>query len=165
VSDAITSEVETDTAYHEAGHAVCGCLIGRFPLSVTIVRAGHAAGRTEFEPGIPNYARGHFNESPERKAYARQRVLETLAGTIAHDLFMPGRTHDSGDEHDFHFARELMIDLVNWKDHDAYLAEAKIECRALLGANWKWVAAVAEALLQRKTLSPEDVLALKPGSD
>jgi hypothetical protein len=62
VTDTVASEIDTDTAYHESGHAVCGCVLGRYPLSVTIVRDGHAAGRTEFEATVPNCARGHFHD-------------------------------------------------------------------------------------------------------
>jgi hypothetical protein len=162
VTEAVTSEVEADTAYHEAGHAVCGCVLGRYPLSVTIVRDGHAAGKTEFEASIPSHARGHFHDSPARRTYAEQRVMGELAGGIAHDLLKPERAKDISDEYDLHFARELIIELVNWQDRDAYLAEAQVKCRALLKANWQWVVAVADALIQRKTLLREDVLALKP---
>lgn len=88
-----------------------------------------------------------------------------LAGSIAHDLMKPERAKDFADECDLHFARELIIELVNWQDRDTYLAAAQVKCKALLEANWQWVVAVAEALLQRKTLLREDVLALKPSTE
>jgi hypothetical protein len=75
-----------------------------------------------------------------------------LAGSIAHDLLRPGRATDVSDEYDLRFARELIIELVNWQDRNAYLAEAQVKCKALLEANWEWVVALAEELLQRKTL-------------
>lgn len=160
--DAETSDVEVETAYHEAGHVVMGCVVGRYPVSVTIVRNGPVAGKTDFEPGVPSFARGHFNDSPQRRAYAEQRVLGELAGSIAHDLFKPGRTRDKADEVDLHYTRELIIELVSWQDREEYLEQAQAKAKKLLEDNWQWVAAVARALCQRKTLSRDDLLPLRP---
>jgi ATP-dependent Zn protease len=93
-----TVEEEMETAYHEAGHAVCGCVLGRYPTSATIKRDGHIAGKTEFEPGVPSHGRRHFDQSPERRKYAEQRIVGELAGSAAHDLLRPGRTRDVADE-------------------------------------------------------------------
>ncbi len=158
------TETEIETAYHEAGHAVSGCLLGRAPVSVSIERAGDFAGKTEFDGDVPAHARGHFHDSPPRRAYAEQRIVGELAGSAAHDLLKPGRARDASDEYDLHWARELAIELVNWEDHDVYLAHAAIKAKGLLEANWQWVVTVAEALLERKTLSREEVLALKPNA-
>jgi hypothetical protein len=144
MTNAESSNHEIETAYHEAGHAVVGCLLGRIPLFVTIVRDGPAAGKTEFDSGVPSFARGHFNQSAERRRYARQRILGELAGSIAHDLLKPGRKQDLADEVDLHFAAELTIELVSWQDRDEYLEQAKSETRRLLQDNWNLVDAVAK---------------------
>lgn len=151
-----------ETAFHEAGHAVMGCIVGRYPVSVTIVPDGPIAGKTEFEPGVPSFARRYLDESPEKRAYTQQRVLTELAGSIAHDLFRSGRTLDRGDETDLHWARELMIDLVSWQDHDAYLEQARAKATVLLKEHWQWVETVACALLDRKSLSRAELMTLRP---
>jgi hypothetical protein len=156
------ADEEIDTAYHEAGHAVLGCVVGRYPLSVTIVRVGAVAGKNEYEAGVPDFARKYLNQSREKQLYAERRVLTELAGSIAHDLFKPGRPQDMGDDTDLHFTRELISELVSWQDQDEYLKQAQVKADGLLRLHWTWVEAVALALVEHKTLSRADVLALRP---
>jgi ATP-dependent Zn protease len=62
----------TDTAYHEAGHAVIGILVGRLPLSATIVPDGTGmVGKVEFDSDAPPQARRHFDTSAIKRNYAR----------------------------------------------------------------------------------------------
>ena len=159
-ADSVSSD--KDTAHHEAGHAVIGCVYGRPPSSVTIVRNGPAAGKAEFDPDIPNFARSYLNQSPQKRAYTEARVVGELAGSAAHDLFRPGRTPDQGDEHDLRWAKELIGELVSWEDHDKYLEQARAKAKQLLTNNWEWVQAIARALLERKTLSRHEILDLNP---
>jgi ATP-dependent Zn protease len=51
---------------------------------------------------------------------------------------------------------------VSWQDHEDYLAEAQAKTVQLLKRHWPWVEAVARALLERKTLSREEILSLRP---
>jgi ATP-dependent Zn protease len=154
-----TSDQEVETAYHEAGHAVVGCLLGRLPLFTTIIREGPVAGKTEFEPSV---GWRHLDQSPAKRRYAKQRVYGELAGSIAHDLFKPERTRDLADQVDLHYAKQLTIELVSWEDHEEYLDRAKVETRRLIEDNWSLVDAVARALQQHKTLSREQLITLIP---
>jgi ATP-dependent Zn protease len=155
---------EIETAHHEAGHAVMGCVVGRLPLSVTIVRGGPVAGQTDFEPGVPAFGRRYLDESAPKRAYTEQRVLTELAGTAAHDIFQPGRPHDIADETDLRITRALISELVSWQDQEDYLFEAQAKTGQLLKSHWRWVEVVARALLERKTLSREEILSLRPKS-
>jgi ATP-dependent Zn protease len=83
------ADEEIDTAYHEAGHAVLGCVVGRYPLSVTIVRVGAVPGKNEYEAGVPDFARKYLNQSREKQLYAEQRVLTGLAGTTISETCGP----------------------------------------------------------------------------
>jgi hypothetical protein len=151
------------TAYHEAGHAVMGFIVEDPPLFATIEPDNKGAvGKVEFEPGIPEFARQYLNDSPAKRRYAEQRILIELAGTAAHNLLEPGRLSDLGDETDARSAREFADELISWEDKEAYLCRARDEAETRLRAHWPWVEAVAGALLQRKTLSREDILALRP---
>jgi ATP-dependent Zn protease len=161
-TEADSANSDKDTAHHEAGHAVIGCLYDRPPSSVTIVRDGAAAGKAEFDPDIPDFARSYLNQSAQKRAYTEARVVGELSGSAAHDLFRPGRTPDQGDRHDLHWAKELISELVSWEDHDKYLEQARVKAKQLLRDNWEWVQAVARALLERKTLSRHEILDLNP---
>jgi cell division protease FtsH len=149
-----------ETAYHEAGHAVIGCVRQRYPLSVSIVSDGKGAvGKTEFEQDAPPGGFRYFDDSDEKKRYMRTRVLIEVAGTIAHDIKYPGRAHDEGDANDDHWARQLVTEGVRVEDNrEGYLAHAKQEAEALLRDNWYLVAKVAAALLRYQELSGAELL-------
>jgi ATP-dependent Zn protease len=164
MSDPESTNVETDTAYHEAGHIVVGLLLGRVPVSATILREGHAAGKTEFDPGVPPFAKHHLNQSLEKRKYTEQRVIGELAGSMALDLFKPGRQHDASDTHDLDFTKELISELVSWQEPDTYFKEALDRTKNLLSENWHIVEVVAKALLEHKTLSREMILDLAPAA-
>jgi ATP-dependent Zn protease len=154
----------TGTAYHEAGHAVMGCLVGRVLTFATIVPDGTGAvGRTQYADDVPACARRYFDRSEEKKRYTEARVLSEIAAMIAQDLKEPGRPHDMADAEDARQARELVIELVSWEDdRDAYLPRAQKRATAILKEHWRWVEAVAQALLQRKTLTDAEIVALRP---
>ena len=58
---------DEETAYHESGHAVMGCLVQRFPLWVSIIPDGRGGvGRTEFDTDGRRYS--HFDQSDAKKA-------------------------------------------------------------------------------------------------
>jgi hypothetical protein len=77
----MTAQVEPEriaTAYHEAGHAVMGCILGRFPESATIIPNGNGTvGETRFETDVhvPEFVLHYFDRSPAKQHFAEQRVL------------------------------------------------------------------------------------------
>lgn len=153
-------ENKEETAYHEAGHAVMGCVLERYPLSVSIVGDGKGAvGKTEFEQDAPLGGFRHFDQSETKKKYIRTRVLIEVAGTIAHDIKFPGRAHDEGDAYDDHWAKQLVTEGAHVEDdRDGYLASARQEAEGLLKKNWPLVEKVAAALLERRELSRTELL-------
>src|SRR5580704_8829432 len=136
---------EADTAYHEAGHVVIGFLYDRPPTSATIVRDGDNAGKTDFGPDIPVFARSYLDESPRKRAYTEARVVGELAGSTAHDLFRPGRQHDHAN--DLYWAKELISELVSWENAAKYLGFAQNKATELIQKHWRWVEAIANALM------------------
>jgi ATP-dependent Zn protease len=148
------------TAYHEAGHAVIGVLVERLPLSATIKPDGTGVvGKVVFEADAPLQARRYFDDSGIKRAYARARVLGELAGSIAHDIAEPDRKRDGADEHDDYWSRELAREMVSWEDTDAYIDAARRETFDLLRANWQAVEALAQALLEKRTMQRHEILA------
>jgi len=153
---------ELDTAYHEAGHAVMGCLVNRLPLTATIVPNGPIAGEVHFEPETRQFE--YFDNSPAKQELARQRVFTELAGTIAHNLYKPGRKHDIADETDLEIAERLITELVRMEDRDGYLENARASATELLAAHRAWLDAVAAALIQHRTLDRQKILTFRPCS-
>jgi ATP-dependent Zn protease len=154
-----------ETAYHEAGHAVIGYVLERYPLSVSIVADGKGVvGKTEFEQDAPPGGFRYFDQSEMKKKYIRTRVLIEVAGTIAHDIKFPGRAHDEGDANDDHWAKLLVIEGVHFEhDRDAYLGSASQEAEDLLKKNWPLVEKLAAALLERHELSRTELLEILDG--
>jgi ATP-dependent Zn protease len=150
------------TAYHEAGHAVMGCVLGRYPQSVDIVRDTHGnAGHTRFEADYPPCMKRWFDDSDEKRRYLRVRVLIDFASTVAHDLKCPDRPQDSGDQQDYQRAKQIIEESISWDtDYDGYLERLKIEARKYLITNWASVEAVATALLRNNTLSRVEIVDL-----
>ena len=159
---AALEEHEEGTAYHEAGHAVIGFLIGRPPLSTTIIPDGSGAvGKTEFENGCPESFKSAFNQSRKKQRRVEVMVVTQVAGCLAQSIKFPERPRDPGDDMDEHLARDLVMER-SWQDIDIYLANARAQASALLNEHWPWVEAVAKALIERKTLTGDEVLALRP---
>ena len=154
------------TAYHEAGHAVIGALLNRPPISVTIIAIGACVGKTEFtDDFLPEYRR-RMNDSAEKKEYIKTRILIAVAGSIAHEIFAPGRIPDAGDINDLKHAAEMMDESSCWvEDPKSYLEGLQLIARTLLFENWSWVQAVAIELMSRKTLGIGDVQRLMPSKE
>lgn len=155
---------EEGTAYHEAGHAVVGAVRDRAPIFATIFPdGGGAVGKTEFPKDCPPEYKTHFGDSPDKRTYIETRILTSVAGTIAHDLRFPGRVHDAADANDDRMSRELIEDNAGWADNDrdGYLERLQEIARNLLQTNWPWVEAVAHALIERRTISTADLIALR----
>lgn len=148
-------------AFHEAGHAAMGLLLGRPPKSASIVRDGDMAGAVTFDRDWPQSALNYFNKSREKRLYLEMRVMVTLAGTVAHDTMEPGRVHDSADEMDQDQAIKL---LQHWeatdKERAAWLKELASRTRETLVANRHMIEAISSSLLEHNALSREDLLAL-----
>jgi ATP-dependent Zn protease len=155
-----TEVSKEETAYHEAGHAVMGCVLQRYPLSVSIVADGKGVvGKTEFEQDAPQGGFRYFDDSDGKKRHIRTRVLIEVAGTIAHDIKYPGRAHDEGDANDDHWAQQLVTEGVRIEDdREGFLTRARQEAEALLKDNWGLVEKVAAALLRRQELSRTELL-------
>lgn len=156
---------EEATAYHEAGHAVIGALRGRAPTFVTIIPDGRVAGKNEFPEDLRPEFKNHLDDSPEKRAYIETRILIELAATVAHDRRFPARVHDAGDAHDERCARAIIQDNAGWADNNrkGYFQQLQDTVRGLLQTNWPWVEAIARALIERRTISGEEIVKLRPG--
>jgi ATP-dependent Zn protease len=68
----LSRDEQQATAYHEAGHAVMGCILSRPPQSVSIVPDDSGVrGRTIFDDDCPPSAKNYFDPSEEKKNISR----------------------------------------------------------------------------------------------
>jgi ATP-dependent Zn protease len=159
-TDVSNIEIErAATAYHEAGHAVVSSTFGRMPTKITITSdEDGCAGRTWFADDFkPEYQNRH-NHSEEKQSYTRMRVVVAVAGIAAHDLWSPQREYDLGDICDENRARTIIEQTVRWDNsREAYLERCKLEATELLRENWSKVEALVQALLERDTLTSDEV--------
>ncbi|WP_206745788.1 hypothetical protein, partial [Bradyrhizobium canariense] len=78
-------EIKIETACHEAGHAVMGCLLERLPISVSIVAdVKGAVDKTEFEQDAPP-CQSAFDWDPlsasKRDPFDRRALLVALGSS------------------------------------------------------------------------------------
>ena len=136
--DETEDKIRIATAYHEAGHAVAGCVTGRIPLFVSIApEPGGFVGRTQFDDIPPDYAKRHFDQSSAKKEYTKMRVLVELAGSAALDIYDPTRVHDISDEYDDVIVRQMIDELAWWEEPNLYFEEARRDVTDLLKEHWQ----------------------------
>ena len=152
---------EEATAYHEAGHAVMGCLLDRRPLRVDILpdSCGNV-GHTKFPDDFHEYEERNSDDQ-KKIAYVETRVLIEVAGTIAHDFKCPTRNLDSGDKHDEYIAREL-IECIQVTNREELFKSLRRRAKELIFEHWAWVDGIARTLVEKKELDGSQLPELRP---
>lgn len=160
---------ERGTAEHEAGHALLYLVFGIEPAFATIIPRygvdGVCFGRVELSELITDGLLGrHFDDRPEKRRAVNIHVMATLAGSLAQDLFQPGRLRDEADERDHHDAFAFADRHAGWAERDrkAYFARLEERATQILVANRALLERIADALQERKTLDREQLKALCP---
>jgi ATP-dependent Zn protease len=144
-------------AFHEAGHAVVS-VIERIPLKRVTCRPGQDfLGACEHPPWDLPSPDVTWNEEVESRLRGHIRLL--FAGVIA-EVKSTGTAewNLAGFEGDKDTIGDLVLRIGG--DSDSASAICEQECEAttgLVSKHWKAIEAVAEALLVRKELSPQEV--------
>lgn len=142
------------TAHHEAGHAVVAHLEGLGIRRVTIVPTEEMRGHVLRTPLPKDFEPDDLDNRTRNLIEAHARV--SLAGHIAQKRAFP-RSH-RGDEEDFSAAVRGVSFLAGDNEMlEAYLHLLHLQTKAMVKTNWFLVEAVAQALLEQKTLSGRDV--------
>lgn len=150
------------TAFHEAGHTVVGLYLGYIPGEISIA------------PSAEHDSHGHVTHGPplmydcrtarERKTLARQMILASYAGLPAQRLVDPTAAEyegNSDDENAFWLSRTHGI-FPRWLSHvgddrhHQHLARLKRESSRLVFMLRTAIEKLAEALLERTTLTGEE---------
>jgi ATP-dependent Zn protease len=136
------------TAYHEAGHAVACCVFKHEFKTVSIIPGEGFQGILNGS-GIPEDF-NIDNPGPEEKKLAWEQIIISLAGTASEYRFT-GEDNWGGSMRDRRKAYAFAA-LLDRRVEDFYET-----AREFISSNWKKVEAVAQALLERHTLSAQQV--------
>jgi ATP-dependent Zn protease len=163
---------ETYTAYHEAGHAVIGRVLGLECGSVTIVPDDVGMGCTTTKSPLAALdawearGRSRFNGHDLRSVY-RAYVMELMAGREAAELCCGPGGSFTGDQDDIRQIETLInltydLDRESWPSPSPQVGDFNLErlrkaTRSLCIRHREKIERVAQALLKRKTLSPKAI--------
>jgi len=173
----VTEKTKKTTAYHEAGHALVGHLLGSMhqPIyKVTITPRGPTLGHTSFEP------------SSEEHSLSLQQIeaiiCTQLAGRLAEELIFGEQNITTGAENDLKNATHMAYNMVTrWgyskrvgtiyhSKVDDFISKEVVEqeikviiarnnerTKQILIANRAKLVSLAEALLERETLDAKEI--------
>jgi len=155
------------TAYHEAGHAAV-LLVYDLPFdSVTIKPTEDSTGGSRGHILKPNPMMFEGGKR-ERNQIVRQYIVSAYAGFEAERCFDPNADEGLSEE-DFSNAWNLPRDwdlpikgcsYIGDEVYEQYLARQRQQARALVRKHWALVERLAQALLERETLSGEQAESL-----
>lgn len=173
----ISEKTKKITAFHEAGHALVGHLLGGIhqPVyKVTIAPRGQSLGHTAFEPKADN--------TSISKQELEARICAILAGRVAEEIVFGEQNITTGAESDLKHATELAYNMVtrwgfseqvglvyNGGDTDiisSSVIEEEVQeiiercharTREILIQNRAQLNVLAQALLERETLDSKDI--------
>jgi len=176
----ITPKTKKVTAYHEAGHALAGYLLGsnHQPLyKVTITPRGPSLGHTSFEPSADQYS--------VSLQQLEAMIATQLAGRIAEELVFGEQNITTGAESDLQHATDLAYNMVtrwgyskrvgliyNGNDHNiipqeiieqevqAIIQKSYVQTKELLIKNRHKLDKLAAALLEHETLDAKQITQL-----
>lgn len=164
------TKLEIDTAYHEAAHAVAHVVLDHELESVSRLppqpdKLGGTHGRVlpkSLTDGSSNWSMRRF--TPAEIAAIKDSITILLIGDIAEaKLNGGGREFDPNNLQTSDDAEIVGRMTALWRDHataDAEVAVLSRRARAVVDEHWGYIRGVAEALLERGTLSGMDVRAL-----
>lgn len=160
----IRREIREELAFHEAGHAFVayqfGCEIFEVSICDALNMASERGGycRVREEMGFPGM---HWmNPRPPTHAeQARRTAICLLAGPAAEARYLDMAVEDIaelGDEDDSNDLPKAIEVLRRWRPR-AQMWRIYRQAEQRIEANWHLVTAIAEALLERETITGDDV--------
>ena len=153
----MTAKPSADSmAYHEAGHAVIGRVLGMTCGGATIVpnyealEAGHAI--TCVERSISDWdARGRFRWV----SMYRARIMTLMAGRESEiEVFGKDPDAEFGDAYDL---RDIDLTIEGADVDERTLAKLRSKTRGLVRRHRAAITAVAKALIRKRTLSAQQI--------
>ena len=148
-------------AYHEAGHVVADVCQGLHVVGVTIVPNSTSLAHVS-TPGILGY--NTQGDKTVRRSLGRAQIVALYAGAAAvrvHDPDEPWVGREKDDKEAFELSRKYNVlprnmAYVGDASHWEYLGKLERKAEKLVRSNWLAVEALAQALLERNTLTGEE---------
>lgn len=143
-----------EVAYHEAGHAVLGHLLGIHIDHATIIPKEHIAGQVSYSINLA-------------KLPPSQQVMITLAGPIAEDLVTKSPRFETFEDlmvHSASDARGVLAVIERYQNEVDVPGHYEV-ARYLLNKHRPAINAVAEALLKHGQIPGETVATLVNGAE
>lgn len=146
------------TAIHEAGHAVIARHLGIGFRYVTVQPSEDALGHMIRFPSFTGENSPEWDSSPQVQRKLENLTRAALAGFIAEKRVRPKAPRWVG-QIDFNHAVEMLSYLASGNVLDTYLKLMRLQTEAMLAnrLTWKWVEAVADALLCDEKLTGKQV--------
>ena len=146
----------TVTAYHEAGHALACLVYGVAIKEVEISRKAQSAGRVKPERPVEELLERGSEEE------LRNHVTMLFAGEKAEERFCVESEqffNYLGNASDILWIIDILKKLHPENDEERLRVRFELADRAcdLVNERWAGIQAVAQALIERRTLSSEDV--------
>jgi len=147
-------------AYHEAGHAVAiWKLLNRAPRETTIAPRQEIAGYVLHANPLRGL-RLETDDSSRAETEIHQGIMICLAGAVAQRRFAPRSIRGWHPRNDYQRAADLATRVCGSDiEVNAMLRWLQIRTENLIETGWREVEAVANALLERDTLSSEEIVA------
>jgi ATP-dependent Zn protease len=149
---------DTTTAYHEAGHAVVAFFMRHRIEFATIKPTAEYQGLVKSKP------RGKLDldsATPAMRIKLEDVLIMLLAGDIAQRRFAPRSSRNWQTTEDRQTAADLALSICGTGESaTAYIAWLTIRARDIVHGRWSLVERVANALLERETISGEDIRTL-----
>lgn len=148
------------TAYHEAGHAVAAWSLGYRPTLATIVSAAESAGQVRHENPFPG-VNLEFDGSDWARLRVERAIIICLAGPIAQKRYRPSSWRNWHGAADYATATQLALRVCGSGElARAFLKWLDLRAGALVADHWPDIDRIAIALLNRGTLTHEEITSL-----
>ena len=149
------------TAYHEAGHAVIARYLHVGFKNVTVVPGEDYFGKLVLKRERARqraFQTAEYEVTPRRRDAVKKEIIILLGGPYAQMRFNPRCRVQDVESTDIDNAMKLVSYLVGSEhQHKAYWVYMEACVKDLLSMHWKEIEAVAIALIEKRTLSEDDV--------
>ena len=145
-----------ETAHHEAGHAVASWWLGVKFKYVTGAPAADSFGH--LKPRYPKWFQPDADSSDRVRLHIEQDIIIGFAGQLAQAKFRGERPR-----YGMHGDNRQAVDMASYrggstKTTEAYLRYCWCASEDLVSMRWREIQAVADALLERQTISYKEVI-------
>ncbi len=152
------SKAMISTAYHEAGHAVMGFMLGIRIRNVSIVPDESTFGRVEHSSPLKSINLEVVDKADYSRFRMEKNAIMAFAGALAEKKFNPHGFRKVWSITDWEIASSLIERYsISPEEHNAYVKLLQIRAKALVEVYWPDIEDLASLLLEKEKLSGKAV--------